>query len=295
MTENDPSPDTEAQNAAARDAGTHDAGTQGAGAVENAVAVPPAERKSGRRGRRVAAVTGAALLALAVVGVSGFTVVTVRGADRDPGKPVWEHQEPAAGKKERAAEAEGLRGMLLTYEESTLAAGPDMNEFGSDTELTGKEAAELVKESFADLPRTQRKQLEREVDKRHIKGIAMRSYAYAQEVDESAYALEIVLTQVEGDRSAQEDAKAERKVFQALKELGVFTAGPKVPGHGKNAWCYVLKADKEGQNESVFCVGHQGEVQASLSADGPRPIDKKDIAGLFGKQLDRIETPGEAV
>ncbi|WP_151774268.1 hypothetical protein [Streptomyces abyssomicinicus] len=252
----------------------------------------PAAGKPGR-GRRVAAITGAALLAVAVIGVSGFTAVTVRSADRDPGKPVFEHPEPA-DRKQETSEGEGLRAMLLAYGgQAGLTPGPDMGEFGSDTELTGKEAAELAKESFAELPRTQRKQLEREVDERHIEGIAMRSYTTADGWHK--YALEVVLTQVEGEKNAKASAKGEREVYETLKDLGVFKAGPKVPGHEKNAWCYLLKADGDEQNESMFCVGHHGEVEAGLTADADKPIDKKDVAGLFGKQLDRIETPGEAV
>jgi hypothetical protein len=250
-------------------------------------------RNTSGRGRRIARITGAALLAVSVIGLSGFTVVTVQGADRDPGKPVWGHLQ-AADTKEKAEEGEGLRAMLLPYGGLTgLTQGPDMGEFSSDTELTGKEAAELAKESFADLPRTQRKQLERAVDKRQIKGVAMRSYATADGWNK--YAVEVVLTQVDGERNARDGAKGEREAFQTLKRLGAFTAGPKVPGHEKNAWCYVLKAGKEDVNESMFCLGHQGEVQVSFTADAAKPIDKKDVAGLFGKQLDRIETPGEAV
>lgn len=263
--------------------------------ADTAAAVPaPAEggRRPGR-GRRIAVIAGAALLALGVIGVSGYTVVTVRDADRDPGAPVWGHSLGGDRGREKAAEQDGLPAMLLPYNVDGLAKGPDIGEFGADSELSGKEAAELAKESFSELPRTQRKQLERAVDKRRIKGVAMRSYTV--QGTHAMYAFEAVLTQVDGERNAQGDAKGEREVFEVLEDLDVVTAGPKVPGHSKNAWCYLFEAEKKGQNESVHCVGHQGEVMVSLVADAPRPIDKKDVAGLLGKQLDRIETPGEAV
>jgi hypothetical protein len=246
------------------------------------------------RGRRIAAITGAALLTVAVLGVSGFTVVTVRDADRDPGKPVWAHAAAPEAKEPPAAEADGLRGMLLPWGENWLGQGPDMGEFGSDAELTGKEATELAKESFKELPRTQRKQLEKAVEKRHIKGVAMRSYATLT-FDERAYAIETVLTQVEGEKNAQDDVKGERKIYEALKKLGVLTAGPKVPGHEKNAWCYLLDAEKDAREDMMFCLAHKGEVEVGFTVDSARPMNKKDVAGVLGKQLDRIENPGEAV
>jgi hypothetical protein len=245
------------------------------------------------RGRRIAAISGVALVTAAAIGVSGFTWTTVQDADRDPGKPVWEHAEAEDGKKRPTEEPDGLRGMLLAWGDDGREQGPDMEEFGSDDELNGKEAAELAKESFKELPRSQRKQIERTIDKRHMKGVAMRSYTV--QGSRGAYTTKVVLTQVSSEKAARSGAVSERSVFKELQELDIFSAGPKVPGHAKNAWCYVLEADKKGQNESVHCIGHQGEVTVTMTAFAPRPIEKKDIAGLMGKQLDRIETPGEAV
>ncbi|MGW0603548.1 hypothetical protein [Streptomyces sp. NPDC002640] len=254
------------------------------------------KRQAGRpgRGRRIAVISGTALVTAAAVGLSGFTVLTVRDADRDPGKPAWQHAQAADGPKRTTEEPDGLRGMLLPWDyRESLQEGPDIEEYGSDGELSGKEATELAKEGFKDLPRSQRKQIERAIDKRRVKGIALRSYTVQGRV--GPYAVETVLTQVSSEKDARSAAVAERRIFQDLTEMDVFSAGPKVPGQAKNAWCYLLEAEKKGQNEIMRCVGHHGEVTVTLTAYAPRPIEKKDIAGLMGKQLDRIETPGEAV
>lgn len=264
----------------------------GAGAPDAFAAVPAREAaKKPGRGRRVAAVSAVALVTVAAIGVSGFTWVTVRDADRDAGKPVWKYAK-APERKPSSVEADGLRGMLLSWGDD-LSQGPDMGEYGSDAELNGKEAAALAKESFDELPRSQRRQLEREIDKRRMKGVAMRSYAVWGR--RGAYVTEVVLTQMSNEKDAKDGATGRRQIFESIQDLGIAAAGPKVPGHAKNARCYVIEADKKGRNEFVHCVGHQGEVTVSLSAFAPRPIEKKDIAGLMGKQLDRIETPGEAV
>jgi hypothetical protein len=268
----------------------------GAGTADVFAAAPETgTRRRPGRARRIAAVSGAALVTVAAIGVSGFTWVTVRDADRDAGKPVWEHAEARAetGAERPAGKPDGLRAMLLGWDEDGLTQGPDMDEFGSDDELNGKEAAELAKENFKELPRSQRKQIERAIDKRRMKGVAMRSYTV--QGSRSSYATKVVLTRVSSEKDARSGAVAERGVYQDLQDLGIGSAGPKVPGHAKNAWCYVLEADKKGRNESVLCVGHHGDVTVTLTAFAPRPIEKKDVAGLMGKQLDRIETPGEAV
>ncbi|MEU3556877.1 hypothetical protein [Streptomyces fragilis] len=282
---------TEARTEEAR---TPEAGetVEGAGAPDAFAAVPAeqAARKPGR-GRRIAVVSAVALVTAAAVAVSGFTWVTVRDADRDPGKPVWKYAE-APDPQPSPVETDGLRGALLSWEDD-LSQGPDMGEYGSDVELNGKQAAALAKESFDELPRSQRRQLEREIDKRRMKGVAMRSYTVQGR--RGAYVTEVVLTQMSNEKDARSGSIGRRQIFESVKDLGIAVAGPKVPGHGKNARCYVIEADKKGRNEFVHCVGHQGEVTVSLSAFAPRPIEKKDIAGLMGKQLDRIETPGEAV
>jgi hypothetical protein len=269
----------------------------GAGAEDVAAPATPVDTtgKAGRV-RRIARIAGAVVLAGAVLGGTGFTVVTVRDADRDPGKPVWEHPEvSAADKKKQQTRYEGLQAMLLTYEEVGLERGPDLGEFGSDAAFSGKEAAALAKKSIRDLPRTQRRQLEREIDKQRVKGLAMRSYANTAVSPGDEYLVEIVLTQQGNEQAVADGAKEQRKAFEALEEIGFLREGPKVRGHEKNAWCYLPELGKDDQMEAMYCVASQGEVSVTLKADAAKPIDKKDIAGLLVKQLDRIETPGEAV
>ncbi|WP_448315577.1 hypothetical protein [Streptomyces sp. CO7] len=257
--------------------------------------VPGAPVRKPGRGRRIARVAGVVVLAAAVLGGTGFTVVTVRNADRDPGRPTWEHAALSADdKKKLRTHYEGLQAMLLTYEETGLERGPDLGEYGSDAAFTGKQAAELAKESVKDLPRTQRRRLQRQIDKERIKGQAMRSYANSDVYGEE-YIVEIVLAQQENEKAVAASVKEQRKTFDLLKRIGFLRSGPKVAGHEKNAWCYLPELDKDEKIDGMYCMAFQGEVSVMLTADAPKPIDKKDIAGLMAKQLDRIETPGEAV
>ncbi|MET8574486.1 hypothetical protein [Streptomyces sp. NPDC005012] len=272
----------------------------GAGADDVAAPAAPADATGkaarARRITRIARIAGAVVLAGAVLGGTGFTVVTVRDADRDPGKPVWEHPEvSAADKKKQQTRYTGLQAMLLTYEEVGLERGPDLGEFGSDAAFSGKEAAALAKKSIRDLPRTQRRQLEREIDKQRVKGLAMRSYANTAVTPGDEYLVEIVLTRQGNEQAVADGVKERRKAFEALEEIGFLREGPKVKGHEKNAWCYLPELGEDDRMEAMYCVASQGEVSVTLTADAAEPIDKKDIAGLLVKQLDRIETPGEAV
>ena len=254
-------------------------------------AVPEAEaeapKKPVRRGR-IAAVAGSALLVLAVVGGVGYTVVTVNGADRDAGAPVWKFpKEPA---EHKAAPAKGLRGVLQPYTANGYVRGPDIAEFGNDAELTGREATALRKEEFSGLPRSQRLLLEKQVDREQIKGLAMRSYLYPAADEISTYTVEVQLVQM--------DEKAARSLTTYENELlgtvTVFRKGPAVPGH-KDAKCFLPKYEAGEKLTDMLCFASAGDVMVTLNASGTKSMDTKEIASFLSDQLDRIKTTGEAV
>ncbi|MFF7645396.1 hypothetical protein [Streptomyces canus] len=270
------------------------------GAVSEGAAQEPV--RAGRRGRggRIAAIAVSVVLAGAVVAGVGYTVVTVNGADRDAGAPVWTF--PKGGKagagEAKAASPKGLGAMLVPYGADGWSRGPDIREFGYDAQLSGERATALAKESLSGLPRSERKELEKRIDKQRIAGIAMRSYVSTAELSsvytDQASAVTVQLAQMASATAVRGMARSQRGFLDAL---GVFDEGPKIEGH-KDAACYLPPADKkDGKNglASMYCVAAQGNVLVTLTATSAQPLQKTGIAMLLREQLDRIEEPGEAV
>ncbi|GAA2481038.1 hypothetical protein [Streptomyces longisporus] len=258
-----------------------------------ASAQPAAPAGKPRRRGRIVAVTGSALLAVAVAAGVGYTVVTVNGADRDAGAAVWKFPKQKSADGERKAPAKGLSGMLLTYTDG-WKRGPDLGDFAADTELSGAQATALRKESLRNLPRTQRRQLEKLIDKQHIEGMAMRSYvkgAGSEFFSDTAVAVNIQLSQMK-NRAAVRNISASQNEF--LDRLDVFRKGPKIEGY-KDAACFLPPKDSGEDLEAMFCSAYRGNVLVTLTADGVKPFDSKGIAQLLKDQLDRIAEPGEAV
>ncbi|GAA3843481.1 hypothetical protein GCM10022403_089310 [Streptomyces coacervatus] len=255
-------------------------------------AVPPG--KPLRRGR-IAVVAGSVLLAGAVVAGVGYTVVTVNGADRDAGAPVYKFPKDDRAEKAKPASAKGLAGTLVPYGADGWSRGPDMGEFGSDAELSGAEATALRKEPFKSLPRTQRKRLEEQIDKERIKGMAMRSYVSTDETSavytDKASVVSIELAQMDNRAAVRRVSQNEK---QFLGALGLFRAGPAIEGH-KNAGCFLSRAFKGEKLDWMFCTAYQGDVLVTVTANSARPMEAKGIGMLLKEQLDRIAEPGEAV
>lgn len=254
----------------------------------------PARRRP--RARRIAAVAGTVLLLGAVVAGAGYTVVTVQDADRDAGLPTWKFPKPTAADKAEQSDkaASGLRGLLLPYDEKGYTRGPDLGEFGSDAELSGRQASELRKESLKELPRKERRQLERELDKKPIEGMAMRSYykADGQAIyDKKAFFASVVLARLESRAAAKDVATGQNEFLSAL---GLFRKGPKLDGH-KNAKCFLTPKGLDEKLDRVYCTGWSGDVLISVTASGVRPLDLTSIGLFVTAQLDRIDDPGKAV
>ncbi|WP_030164694.1 hypothetical protein [Streptomyces sp. NRRL S-813] len=247
-----------------------------------------------RRRRRVVPVIGCAVLLAALVGGTGFTVVTVRDADRDPGAPVWRLPKAAAD-GEHPAEARGLKALLLPYGTSENVRGQDLGEFGADAELNGAQATALRKESLRSLPRSQRRRLEKEIDKQHIQGMAMRSYVSTAtnqgwQPAKDAFTVEIVLSRMDR-RSARSIVAFQQQFLDALK---VFRAGPKIEGH-RNAKCFLPPAGSKDKLDVMVCSAYEGDILVSATMNAVKPLDTKAAARLLRDQLDRIKDPGKAV
>ncbi|WP_234358386.1 hypothetical protein [Streptomyces sp. NRRL B-24085] len=250
-------------------------------------------RGPARRGR-VAAVAGSVLLVAALVTGVGGTVVTVRGADRDAGAPTWKF--PAAKVEEKAAVTQrGLAGMLVPYGTDGWVRGPDLAQFGADAQLSGARATALRKEALRGLPRSQRKQLERQIDRQRISGMAMRSYysgkTSAASTNDGIYSVSVVLAQMANRAAVRNSSRAQNDFLAALD---VFEDGPKIKGH-EDARCFRLSADDDEDLDMMLCSAYVGDVLVSVTAYGAHPLDSKGVAMLVRTQLDRIAEPGEAV
>ncbi|MGW3664103.1 hypothetical protein [Streptomyces sp. NPDC005141] len=261
-------------------------------AAPEAVAAETAPVKKRVRRGRIAAVAGAVLLAGAVVAGGAYTVVTVQDADRDAGAPSWKFPRTASDDGKASKPASSLAAMLVPYDPH-LSRGPDIARFGTDAALNGGAATALRKESVRDLPRSQRRQIEKQIDKQHTKGIAMRSYLYVGSTAGGAgtYTAEIELAQIEDRKAVRNMSTFQNGFFDALE---IFRSGPRIEGH-KNAKCFLPPKDKEEELDMMICSGYQGDVLVSAIAYAAKPLNTKGVAQLFREQLDRIEEPGEAV
>ncbi|MFJ3671939.1 hypothetical protein ACIPSE_36345 [Streptomyces sp. NPDC090106] len=267
----------------------------GSGPAVDGSAVPaeqagkPVRRARGRG--RVLAIAGSVLLVGAVVSGVGYTVVTVDGADRDAGAPVWDFPKATTDEK-RPADAEGLAGMLVPYGTHYWNRGPDIAEYGSDVALSGAEATALRKKSLTGLPRTQRRQLEKQIDRQATTGMVMRSYVSTYgSTGSGVSSVEITLTQMER-RAAAKDIVTSQNAF--IDALDLFRKGPEVKGF-KNAKCFLLPKDADLALDAMYCSAYQGDILISATAFGVKPLPTEEIVTLLAEQLDRIAEPGEAV
>ncbi|MGN9814872.1 hypothetical protein ACTMUQ_05935 [Streptomyces sp. SD11] len=257
-----------------------------------AVAAP---RRRVRWGRVLTGAACGALL-LGVVGGVAYTVVAVDRADRDAGAPVWRFPKEGADVAVDGDKA-GLAGLLVPYETDPntdgFTRGPDIEEFGSDSEFSGRQATELRKESVRDLPRSQRLRLEKQIDRQHIQGMAMRSYVSPPDslgYDGKVFTVDVVLSQM--DKKAVRDVATFQSEF--LNALEIFRKGPKIEGH-KNAQCFLPPKDADEKLDLMVCSAYKGDVMVSATAYGAKPLDTKGVAVFLREQLDRIAEPGEAV
>jgi hypothetical protein len=261
-----------------------------AGHADHAPEAPKKNRTRARRGR-IAAIVGCALLAVAVAGGVGYTVVTVNGADLDAGDPVWKFPKSGSGSSEqKAAPAKGLGAMLHPFNYA-YQRGPDIAEFGADAQLTGREATALRKQEISGLPRSERLLLEKQIDREQIKGIAMRSFVYQASDDSNTYSIEVQLVQMD-EKAARTIATYENELLDSTK--GAFSKGPAVPGH-KDARCFVPTQATDEKLVEMLCFANVGDVLITLDAIGTKSMDKNGIASFLREQLDRIKTTGEAV
>ncbi|MEU6496795.1 hypothetical protein ABZ890_41575 [Streptomyces sp. NPDC046984] len=258
----------------------------------NGFTAPPEApvKKRVRRGR-IAAVAASVVLAGAVVGLVTTTAVIVQGADRDPGAPTWKFPPAPKDEAKQPKAASPLAAMLVPYGTGDWGRGPDIAEFGSDAALSGNEAAALRKEAIRDLPRTQRRRLEQQIDKQHTKGMAMRSYMNTSADGSDSFTVSVELVQIEDKAAVRNISQFQNGFLEALR---IFRKGPKIKGY-KNAECFLPPAEKKEKLDMMLCSAYRGDVLVTATAYGVKPLHTDTVAELLREQLDRVAGTGEAV
>ncbi|MGA5322406.1 hypothetical protein ACPCIU_18460 [Streptomyces seoulensis] len=243
------------------------------------------------RPRRTARIVGAAL-ALATVAGIGCTAVVVHGADRSPGAPAW--RLPQAAKERKGAEKQsGLRALLLPFGEERYVRGPDVDKFGSDTELTGRQTSDLLRQSLRSIPRSQRQQLEKRFGKNPVKGMAVRSYASTVWAGDGSRVFTVEMVLSRSDRSTLRARNRSQQQF--VDAMKIFRKGPAIKGHEDHAACFLPPAVDGEKLDSMSCSGYVGDIGVTAWIEGTAPLDLKGAADMMRAQFDRIKEPGEAV
>ncbi|QNS05027.1 hypothetical protein [Streptomyces xanthii] len=243
------------------------------------------DRPAAPRRRRLTTVLVAGVVLLAVAGGVGFTVVTVRDADRTAATTVWgDAKEP----KQQAGRHSGgdLRERLLPVPDGYVP-GPDIDEFGNDHVITGQDAVDRFEAGSDDLPARQREARRKAVDKLRLKGLAMRSYAS----EDDDLVIETRLAEI-GNRQVGRDLKDFQSGF--LRALGVFKKGPAIKGH-RNADCFLAPREGKDGLDLLTCSAYEDDLLVSVTAYGPKSLDTKAVADLLARQLDHISSRGEFV
>ncbi|MFG2111068.1 hypothetical protein ACGFRB_00255 [Streptomyces sp. NPDC048718] len=277
------------------------AGSVNATADETAGATAaPGAPAGARKPRRVFPYVLGGVLVLGVAGGATYTGVTVARADRHAPTVEWADlpeagKDPAATEARRGRSSTPLSKMLLPVP-GGYRLGPDVGQYGNDSELTGDDAIALAKEAGKGLAGSKRREFDRRIEKLGIKGVAVRSYVS----DQSDRLVNVQVQRVTDQRVGRESLAVQRDLASFL-HLG---KGPKIEGH-KNASCFMKPKSKKDKDrdrdrdiepiDGMTCSAYEGEYIVTVDATGAGPLDRSEIADLVKQQLDHLKSPGEYI
>ncbi|WP_327355163.1 hypothetical protein [Streptomyces sp. NBC_01304] len=253
------------------------------------------ETSAPRRPRRALTLALTTVLALAALGSGiGYTVVKVDDADRTAPTKAWKKPKDAKpGKDASRWTAEGRTDTALAKRllpvPGQYELGPDIDEYGNDVVLSGREAEAVLKETGRGLSATERRSHRKAIDRLRIEGIGMRSY---QGEYGDTFVAEITLAQMKNGKALRELTEFQGELADAFR--GYLRKGPKIEGH-KNAQCFLPPKDSKNKLDQMFCTAHVDNVLVSFTAYGAKPFDTEEAAVLLRDQLDHIDAPGEYV
>ncbi|MEU0393316.1 hypothetical protein ABZ208_11145 [Streptomyces sp. NPDC006208] len=250
--------------------------------------------------RALRAVLPGVLVLAALGGSVAYAKHTVDTADTTAPTEAWDNggdrlaDDPAKDADRGRADTPLSR--LLAPVDTGSRLGPDIESYGNDTELSGKQAAAMLKATGKGLSGAQRREFEKAVEKVGLQGFAMRSYSAGY--DDSSV-VETYVGRMKSGKAVRSWYANQTDLYEAL---GVFRKGPRVKGH-KNATCFVApkptKLGENGEREKsrlgrAFCVAYDGDVFVHVAAYGTRSAGEA-AAWSMQEQLDHMASPGEYV
>lgn len=242
----------------------------------------PVSAKPGRA-RWIALGAAAVLSAVAVGGGVGFGVLQV---SKKPAKPVASAAPktpagPTYGALSNGNHFGALRDLLVpvpVYEN----LGPDMYQFGNDSELDPAQYHQLWEKQFSFLSTADRTAMENGLAADHLKGIAVRSYQVSGQL--------VVWVQL-----SQENQDRAKSAAGTLKQLsdrtGMYRAGPAVPGFPA-VRCFLPPLATGDKLDQLECNASVGDMLVTLDAQGTAPLDTASAIDLMRQQLTRLAIPG---
>ncbi|WP_443035479.1 hypothetical protein [Streptomyces sp. BE230] len=252
----------------------------------------PGPVRKGRARRVILATVPVVLVLAAVAGAAAYTKVTVDGADRTVSTALW--QKPAhgpgkdpAGDIARGRVSTGMSKLLLPVP-AGFRLGPDSGTYGNDAELSGRAATAEMKDSGRGLSGKQRREYEKRIDKLHVQGVGIRTYAS----DANDLVVETQLVRMKDKKAVRDSYRFQTGLFDGV---GIFRDGPAVSGHKKNATCFLNPKNSKQKVDGMFCVAYEGEAMFTFTASGTKPFDKSAVVELVKDQLNHITSPGEYV
>jgi hypothetical protein len=219
---------------------------------------------------------------------AGLTWMKVSAADRTVATRIWHKPSPEETRKAEPPKRTGdsLALKLLPVPEH-YALGPDIAGHGNDAEFSGKQAVALMKDGMDTLPREQRRQQSKAIDKLRVRGLGMRSYVS----DSNDLVMETEIAQMADKKAVHDLSILQSKVVRAFK---VFPKGPKIKEHA-NAHCFLAPKDPKAELDTMFCTAYEEDLLISMTAYGTKPLDTKAAAQFVRDQLDYVTSPGEYV
>ncbi|WP_175411003.1 hypothetical protein [Streptomyces sp. TRM64462] len=256
------------------------------------------EPKPRSRTRRALGVVIPAVLVLgAASGGLAYTRKTVDEADRTVPTTLWSRAEGSSGTAKDPVGNAPVQGQASTPMSKLLLPvpddyklGPDIEEYGNDGEISGKQATQLLKDGGRGLSGKKRRDFEKRIEKLGVRGVAVRSYLS----NTNDLLVEVHIVRMKDEKHLHDLHKLRVGLAEFLK----FKKGPSIKGH-KKAACYLVPMEnasgKKTELEGMDCVAHTGDIQVTVSAAGTKPFEKSDVADLVKRQLDHIAAPGEYV
>jgi hypothetical protein len=253
-------------------------------------AAAPASAVPGRPRLRTALAYALPLLVLLGSGIGSlaYAKASADGADRTVATDLWDSERSGPARPEsdygKGSTSGRLQRQLLPVPEG-YQLGPYMTEDANDVELGSRAIDDLVTGGgIAAGADAENKRLEKLLREAAPRAVALRSYTTPQ-ADAVYY---VTLSQNKEGKSTSAHVKS---ALKALK--GALGAGPSVPGHAKDAGCFM--AGGASGVAALSCLGGHGDLLVSMTVAGSGLLDRDAATSFFSRQLDRLKSTGTAV